>query len=287
MKKLSLFLFLVFCLIGITRAEESQNTTTSKTPAPEDGEYVANEIESSRAQFVGKVIKVKFNRIYYVQKQKTGAGMYTGNLRSWVKLQGDSYTDRTGIQITFPKEGLGFFSKYIFKHGVGYDEWGGLMSSSDRAEVYVKIGKDRKAGDVALGDRYKKDGDDGEYEWSMETDIPDLASQREISVNDVALFPDQLNGKTVELVFYEAERVEQKSTEECSALISSGRGHQYIPITFPSAGKAYFKGIADQDHGAKAATVYATVKISPAGIVTLEAKGRRASGSDDDVTYKW
>jgi hypothetical protein len=284
-KKLGFVLFLIFGLSCITNAQEPQNATASKLPAPEDGEYAANDIGSSRAQFVGKVIKVKFNRIYYVQKQKTGIGMYAGNLRSWVKLQGSTYSDRAGIQIAFPKEGLGFFSKYIFKHGIGYDEWGGLMSSSDRAEVYVKIGEDRKAGDVALGDRYKKD--DGEYEWSTETDIPDLASQREISVNDVALFPDQLNGKTVELVFYEAERVEQKSTEECSALISSGRGHQYIPITFPSAGKAYFKGIADQDHGSKAATVYATVKISPAGIVTLEAKGRRASGSDDDVTYKW
>ena len=273
---------------AVAKKEKGSNepkVAAAKLPPPSDGEYPANEIGSARLELADKIIKVKFNRIYYMVNM--GKGMYAGDLRSWVKLQGDTYTDREGIQIRFPQEGLGFFSKYIFNPGVGYEEWGGLMSSSDRATVYIQVGKTRKAGCVAVGDRYKKNGDEGEYEWSTETQIPDLTSQRKISVNDVWLFSDQLNGKTVELEFYEVGAIEPRTTGKFSASISSGRGHAFLSIDFPPEGKAFFKDILDQNKNPKANTVYAVVTVSPAGVITLEAKGRRASESGGELIYKW
>ncbi len=259
--------------------------TAEKLPLPADGEYIANDMESQQLALAGKIVKIKFNRISYAEKAK--GELYAGNLRSCVKPQGDSYGDVPGVQVRFPKEGVGFFSKFIPKPGIGTEEWIASMIASDRGEVYVQISTNAKAGFLALGDRCEKDGDEAKYGWSADTEVPDLAGQKKVSVSDLALFPEQLNGKVVQLEFYQVKRIKQKTAEEFSAFVSCGSGHAMIPITFPAAASVFFKEIADRQTDPKACSVYAQVTVSPKGLVSLEAKGRRAIGEGVDAAYKW
>lgn len=259
--------------------------TAEKLPPPVTGEYLAGDMESQQFALAGKIVKVKFNRISYVEKEK--GELYEGNLRACVKAQGDSvYYDKPGIQVRFPKEGLGYFLRFFPKPGTGVNDVSALILSDD-GEVYVQISTNAKAGSVALGNRYEEDGDAGEYRWSAATEVPDLAGQRKVSVSDLALFPEQLNGKVAQLEFYEVKRIKQKTAEEYSAFISCGNGHAMIPITFPAAASVFFKEIAGRQTDPKACYVYAQVTVSPKGIVSLEAKGRRVVGEGLDASYKW
>jgi hypothetical protein len=157
----------------------------------------------------------------------------------------------------------------------------------DLGEVYVQIGRNAETASIAVGDRYNQDSDGGKYEWSADAEIPDLIAKDKVSVDDVLLFPNQLNGKTVVLEFYDVEKTPKKPAGESPAYISCGDGHARVQIAFPPEAKAFFKGIADQKNFPKANTVYAVVNIASTGVVTLEAKGRRVSESGGDVIYKW
>ena len=246
-------------------------------------QYLANEIESKQLQLAGKIVKVKFNRIEYVRK--SGDGVYTGILLSFVKPKGSTYYSGPGVVVKFPQEGLGFFKNIMTP--VGVDDFISEMTKPDREEVYIQVGSDARSGSVAVGDQYKKDGDEREYRWSEKTEIPDLANQQKVSVRDAVLFPEQLNGKTVILEFYTVTQIKPKSDAEYNAYISSGRGDASVQITFPAAGLAFFKEIDAQESRAKVYSVYAKVNVSLKGIVTFEAKGRRVSGSGDEIEYRW
>ena len=246
-------------------------------------QYLANEIESKQLQLAGKIVKVKFNRIEYVRK--SGDGVYTGILLSFVKPKGSTYYSGPGVVVKFPQEGLGFFKNIMTP--VGVDDFISEMTKPDREEVYIQVGSDARSGSVAAGDQYKKDGDEREYRWSEKTEIPDLASQQKVSVRDAVIFPEQLNGKTVVIEFYTVTQIKPKSDAEYNAYISSGRGDASVQITFPAAGLAFFKEIDAQESRAKVYSVYAKVNVSLKGIVTFEAKGRRVSGSGDEIEYRW
>ena len=308
MKKLSLFLFLVFCLSCITMAQEPAakkknrkkqdqsaqpaaekekvaDAVAPKLPPPEKGTCIAIEMDEKRSALAGKIVKIKFNRITSLQKIPKGQ-MYVGNLGSSEKSDDITYYDHPGIDVILPKEGLGFLSKFIPKFGSQHDDVSYLIKP-DLGEVYVQVGRNAKEPSIAVGDRYEQDGDEGTYKWSTDTEVPDLTTKDKVSVDDVLLFPEQLNGKTIAMEFYVVGKVPKKSVEESPAYVSCGMGHAYVQIAFPPEGKEFFKTIADQKNFPKANTVYAVVTVSRAGVVTLEAKGRRASGSGDEVTYKW
>lgn len=259
--------------------------TAEKLPPPADGEYAAKEVADKKIQLAGKIIKVKFNRTYYVLKRKDG--LYTGNLRSSEKPResGDYSvtTDSAGEQVVFAQEGLGFFLKSVPESG---REDSSVVQRQDQEEVYVQVGGGTNRS-VAVGNEYKKADDGGEYQWSVKTEIPDLATKPTVSVRDAALFPDQLDGKIVELEFYTAGKIEQKSAEEYITFISGGRGHLPARIKFPAAGLAFFKKIAGQKELNKAKTVYALINVSPKGMVSLEAKGVDVSGAGNDAEYRW
>ncbi len=259
--------------------------TAEKLPPPAGGEYAAREVATARAQLAGKIIKVKFNRTYFVRKLKNG--LYTGNLRSSEKPResGDYSvtTDSAGEQVVFAQEGLGFFLKSVPEPG---HEDSSVMQRQDQEEVYVQVGGGTNRS-VAVGNEYKKADDEGKYQWSVKTEIPDLAAKPKVSASDAVLFPDQLNGKIVGLEFYDAGKIEQKSAEGYSTFISCGRGHLPAPIKFPAAGLAFFKKIAEQKKLNKAYTVYALIDVSPKGMVSLEAKGVEVSGAGNDAEYRW
>ncbi len=171
-----------------------------------------------------------------------------------------------------------------------------MVSEADRGEVYVQVSSNANQDSVAVGDEYITDddeditdGDEGSYQWSVKTEIPDLAAKRTVSVSDVMLFPDQLNGKIVGLEFNAVEKIVQKSAEEYSASISCGRGHPPARIEFPAAGLAFFKEIAnhEEEKNSQSHTVYALITVSPKGIVSLEAKGARVSEEEGDAEYRW
>jgi hypothetical protein len=254
--------------------------TAEKLPPPVTGKYLAGEMMGQKIDLAGKIVKVKFNRISYAEKTK--GDLYEGNLRSRPKEREDKF----GIQVQFPKEGLGYFLKFFPKPGTWLRDASTLILS-DEGEVYVQISTNANAGSVALGDRYEKDGDAGEYRWSVATEVPDLAGQRKVSVTDLALFPEQLDGKVVQLEFYEVGIIKQKTAEEYSTSVSCGRGHAGIPIIFPAAASEFFKEIATQQTAPKERCIYAQVTVSPKGVVFLEAKGRRAVGEGLDASYKW
>lgn len=256
-----------------------------KLPPPRKDVCRASDIESNQANLAGDIIKIKFNRITDIQKLKKGS-LYFGNLSSCEKSDGNIYYDHPGIQVTFPQEGLGYFSKFIPMFGAAQDDVSYLIKP-DLGEVYVRIGRNTEAVSTAAGDRYSQDGDEGKYEWSANTEVPDLNAKDKVTVDDVLLFPDQLNGKTVALEFYDVEKTPKKPVESSPVYISCGRGHAYIETAFPPEGKEFFKGIAEQKNFPRANTVYAVVKVARDGTVSLEAKGRRASGSGDEITYKW
>ncbi|MFA7369397.1 MAG: thioredoxin-like domain-containing protein [Kiritimatiellales bacterium] len=264
---------------------EPKSAVAAKLPPPEKESCLAGGFESNQAGAAGKIIKIKFNRISYIQKLNKGL-MYTGNLGSSEKSDGHIYYNHPGIQVRFPQEGVGFFSKFIPQSGSAQDDVSYLIKP-DLGEVYVQVSRNAETSSMAVGDRYNQDSDGGKYEWSVETEVPDLTAKDKVSVDDVLLFPNQLNGKTVVLEFYDAAKTPKKPAGESPAYISCGGGHARVEIAFPPEGKAFFKGIADQNHFPKANTVYAVVNVSGTGVITLEAKGRRASGSGDDVTYKW
>ncbi len=264
----------IFCFVA----------TAEKLPPPADEEYPAGEIMSQQLQFAGKIIKVKFNRIEHVRK--IGDEAYIGTLRSFVKPKGNEYNSGQGVLIRFAQGGLGLFSKSISRPGSS-DSFG-EMQKPDREGVYVQIGKDAKDISVAVGDQYKKDGEDGEYKWSVDTEIPDLADKRKVSVDEAALFTDQLRGKILEIEFYIVEQLKSNSVEEYTANISSGSGHTGVMITFPVSGLAFFKEIEGKGHSSSIIrSIYAKINVTPSGLVTLEAKGRRTSGAGDEIEYRW
>ena len=255
--------------------------TAEKLPLPAGGEYAAKEIAPERIQLAGKIIKVKFNRTYFVHKLKSG--LYTAELRSSEKPRksGDySVTmDSAGERVFFAQEGLGYFLKSVPESG---RDDSSVMQRQDQDEVYVQVGSGTNRS-VAVGNEYKKSGDEGEYQWSVKTEIPDLATKTKVTVSDAILFPDQLNGKIVRLEFYDAGKIEQKSAEGYSAFISCGRGHLPAPIKFPAAGLKFFKEIAGQKKLNKAYTIYAMINVSLRGMVSLEAKGTQFVAEE----YRW
>jgi|GEM_PF-926874 len=265
-------------------ADEPKNAAASKLPPPEKGRYLAADISNQRVTLAGKIIKVQFNRISYLAKAKKG--QYAGDLRSSVKSEDRTYYDTAGISVLFPPEGLGFFSEFIPKFGTAQNDVSDLIKT-DSGEVYVRVDPNDRSYSVAVGDKYEKDGDESVYKWSSKTEIPDLVAKPKVSIDDVVLFPDQLNSKTVALVFYEVRQVKQKSGREYSALISCGLGHDAVQINFPAEGKAFFDELADKQEFPKECGIYASVAVGPNGVITLQAKGRRVSGSGDDLTYKW
>jgi hypothetical protein len=259
--------------------------TAEKLPPPDDKEYTAKEIAAERIQLAGKIVKVKFNRAYYVLKRKNG--LYAGNLRSSEKPResGDYSvtTDAEGEQVVFAPEGLGVFLKFIAEPGC--DDVS-LVQRQDQGAVYIQVGGGTNRS-VAVGDEYKKTGDEEAYQWSVKTEIPDLAAKSKVSVSDALLFPDQLNGKVVAIEFYDAGKIEQKSAQEYRTFISCGRGHAEAWINFPAAGLAFFKKIAGQEKFNKACTVYARINVSPKGFISLEAKGLRVFGEGNNTEYRW
>lgn len=309
MKKISFVPFLIFCLIGIASAQEPstnrkaiprpvrvatpppakeeilQNPADSKLPPPEKGICLAKEFESEQSALAGRIVKIKFNRITEIQKMRKGP-WYAGTLRSSEKSDGDIYSSSSGIQLGFTQEGLGFFSKFIPMYGSAQDDISCLIKP-DLGEVYVQIGLNEKEPSIAVGDRYRQDGEDGKYEWSEATEVPDLAVKEKVTVDDVLLFPDQLNGKTVVVEFYNVIKSRNKPADQSPVYISCGYGHSSVETSFPPEGKALFKSVEEQNNFPKANRIYATVIVSPAGVLTLEARGRRASGSGDEATYKW
>jgi hypothetical protein len=257
--------------------------TAETLPPPSDKEYQAGGTEGIPSGQSGLVVKVKFNRIYNVFKQKDG--FYTGDMRSSVQPQGDTYSDRTGLKVRFSQDGLGFFSKFIPKLGSTDPIY--LMTLPDRGEVYIQTDGSAKTGYMAVGDQYEKEEEGGGYRWSTETEMPELAQKRKVSVGETVLFPEDVNGKIVEIEFFSANQIKE-SNGAYSAGLSCGLGHVTVQIKFPPEGKPFFQEIVEQGRlNNKAYSVFANVSVSPSGIVSLEAKGRRMSGSGDDAKYRW
>ncbi|MFA6174787.1 MAG: thioredoxin-like domain-containing protein [Kiritimatiellales bacterium] len=264
---------------------EPKSAVAAKLPPPEKESCLAAEFESNQADLAGKIVKIKFNRISYIQKLNKGR-MYTGNLRASEKSDGNIYSSHPGIQVIFPQVGLGCFAKFIPKSGTAQDDVS-ILTAPDLGEIYVRIGLNEKEPSIAVGDRYEKDNDEGQYKWSADTEVPDFLSKDKVTANDVLLFPDQLSGKTVVVEFYNVIKSRNKPAEQSPVYISGGYDHATVQIAFPPEGKEFFKGIADQKNFPRANTVYAVVKVSGTGVITLEAKGRRVSESGGDLIYKW
>ncbi|NOU35931.1 MAG: hypothetical protein HOO88_04085 [Kiritimatiellaceae bacterium] len=198
-----------------------------------------------------------------------------------VAPDGDTYSDRRGQQIRLPVEGLGFFSKFIPKPGTG--DLIAVMTAATRGEVYVLA--DGAKAPLAVGDKYDKDS--GEYRWSAQTEIPEWGQKLKMSVSEIMLYPDQLNGETVEAEFFVAAQVKSLGTGFGSA-ISCGSGHAHVPVTFAAEGKPFFVEIASRGNlNTRICKAYVRVKVDPSGRVSLEALGKRVSGSGDEAEYRW
>lgn len=250
--------------------------TAEKLPPPSETEYEAGGADGLPT---AGIVKVRFNRIYNVAKQKDG--FYFGDIRPMVAPEGDTYSDRGGQKIRFPTEGLGFFIKFIPKPGTG--DLIAVITSSARGEVYVRA--DGAKTPLAVGDKYDKDS--GEYRWSAQTEIPEWGQKLKMSVSDIMLYPDQLNGKIIEAEFYIAAQVRNLSTG-FSTTISCGSGHAYVPVTFAAEGKPFFVEIASRGNlNTRVCKVFVRVKVDSSGRVSLEALGRRTSGSGDSAEYRW
>jgi len=247
-----------------------------KLPPPSETEYDAGGADGLPT---AGIVKVRFNRIYGVAKQKDG--FYYGNIRSMVIPEGDIYSDSPGQTIRFPAEGLGYFSKFIPKPGTA--DFIAIVTSSARGEVYVRAAGAKAP--TAVGDEYDKNS--GEYLWSVKTDIPEWDQKLKMSVTEIMLYPDQLNGKIVEAEFYVAAQI-RNSGAGFGTTISCGSGHAYVPVTFAAEGKPFFMEIAARGNSNTIAyKAFFRVKVDSAGRVSLEALGKRASGSSDSVTYRW
>jgi len=256
-----------------------------KLPPPTDMEFSAKEVLDKKVELAGKIIKVKFNRTYDVQKN--GDVLFTGQLCSRVKPINSTYTDIGGVMVDFPQEGLGFFLQSLSPLGVETEKWIEAMAEEDRWGVYVLVGSGNYRS-VAIGDDYTKDGDEGKYRWSVKTEIPDFSTKHTVSVSDVFLSPNQLNGKIVGLIFYDTWGIRQKSAEEYIASISCGRGHKSAKIKIPVAGYRFFKKLEHVPaRSSKDYIIYALIKVSPAGSFLMEAKGARISGEEDHAEYRW
>ncbi len=249
--------------------------TAEKLPPPSETEYEAGGADGLPT---AGIVKVRFNRICNVAKQKDG--FYSGDLRSMVVPAGNTYSDRGAQQIRFTVEGLGCFLKFIPKPG--NDDLISVMTAVNRGEVYVHA--DGAKTPMAVGDKYDKES--GEYRWSVPTEIPEWGQKLKMSVSEIVYFPDQLNGKIVEAEFYFAAPVKNSGTG-CSTTISCGSGHAYVPVTFAAEGKPFFVEIASRGLNTWVYKVYARVKVDSSGRVSLEALGKRASGSGDSAEYRW
>ncbi len=279
---------LAILLFGVC-VSASPSLKAETLPAPDKDTYSATEVQAERFRFAGKIIKVEFNRLYNVKK--TGEGLYAGNLRSSVNPDSSStYTDACGLQVQFSHKGYYLFSEFIPETGIERvspgPEWLGLMAKSDQGEVYLQIPTNSKLPALALGDKYTKSNepDRGEYKWKKDRQGPVLEDDQEMSASDLFLFPNQVNGKTVEVEFYNTEALQQKTATTCSIYIDCGVGHDSVYVKFPPGGKEFFektikKGGSTQNH------IYATVHVNKRGIVTLDAKGTRFSKSKGE--YRW
>ncbi len=244
---------------------------------------------AERFRFAGKIIEVKFNRLYSVKK--IGEGLYAGNLRSSVDPDTSStYVDASGLQFQFSREGFYHFSEYIPEIGIERvspgPEWLALMNKSDQGEVYLQIPTNASLPILALGDKYTKSDEPngGEYKWKKERPGPVLENEQEMSSSDLFLFSDQLNGKIVEVEFYNTELFEQKTANMCTIYIDCGVGHDSIPVKFSPEGKEFFEDTIKKG-GSHKNCVYATVQVDERGFITLDAKGTRFSRSKGE--YRW
>jgi hypothetical protein len=288
MKPKSIFVMLIAGLLCPLSMSLGKDLLAQTLPPPVEKEFPAGGIMVEQFELAGKIIKVTFNRIYNVSRQKNG--MYEGNLRSSVTPAGN-YSDFAGMQIRFSQEGLGYLFNFFPKPGTSDEESADRIFIPDSGVVYIQVGKDPRAGFVAIGDQYQKEGDEKGYRWSVKTEIPELAVKRAVSVSDVFLFPDQLVGKTVELQFYRAGQITQTAIDKYNISVWSGRGDTPVQIKFSEAGKAFFKEIAarhvEWDGSPDKHRVFVTVELSPNGTVLLIAQGRRIIESDDGTEYRW
>jgi len=278
MKQIQNMKFLVAGVFGLFCFAASAETY----PEPEKRSVVAVDAGQEKADLIGKVVKVEFNRISLIHKVKDG--VYGGDLRSRSKPEesGDweIFSDDPGVVVQFSAEGLGVLSKFIPEVGGGRNDVTPLGNSDD-GKVYVLIG-DRVS--TALGDRY---GGGGEYVWSKKNKMPDLSDAKKVSVTDLLLYPEQLSGKTFELEFYYAEDLKKGSP--CTVLVSSALfGHRGVSVDFPPDGMEFFQEAVDQDDAIlRARTVFATVDVSSSGKISVKALGRRQQGKGEDAVYKW
>ncbi|HNX52981.1 MAG TPA: hypothetical protein PKI68_04485 [Pontiellaceae bacterium] len=279
------------CWMGLISGIFILNAMAETLSPPEKKEYSTGEILEEQFALAGKIIKVRFNRIYYVSKQPNG--MYTGNLRSMVTLSGNYYSDPAGIQIRFPQEGFGYISKFLPKPGVSYEEEENRVYESDSGTLYVQVSNEARPGFVAIGDQYRREDDqeEEEYRWSVKTEPPDLSDRHTVSVSDVWLFPEYLNGRTVELQFRSIGQITQTAVNEYRVSVSDGRGCLSVPLIVPPAGRAFFKEIElsqrELEGSYQVSRVYVSVTINANGTTVLTAQGRRMSGSGDSAEYRW
>lgn len=256
-------------------------------PEPEKKSIVAVDMAAEKEALLGKVVKVQFNRISSIQKVKDG--VYAGDLRSQSKPELRSniygefnhYSDKPGVWVQFPTDGLGVLSKFVPNVGGGINDIT-PYTNVDSGSVYVLVG-DKVS--LALGDRYKGDG---EYAWSKKTKIPELSDAKKVSVTDLLLYPEQLNGRVIELDFYYADGL-KKGTTNCAVTVSSSDdGHQPISIDFPADGLGFFEEAVNQDKKIlKARTVFAAVEVSSSGKISVKALGTRRQGKGAEAEYKW
>ncbi|MCU0858285.1 MAG: hypothetical protein MUC65_07775 [Pontiellaceae bacterium] len=252
-------------------------------PEPEKDKYAAPDLLKEKGLLTGKVIEVKFNRIAQIRRVKDG--LYAGNLRSREMPEKSRdlkfFPDNPGLDVNFPAEGLGLFSKFIPILGAGINNT--ALGNDDSGAVYVLIGDQTS---VALGDRYNGNG---EYAWSKKAKIPDLTEANKISVTDVLLYPEQLTGQIIELQFYYVREL-SKGVSTCTVSVRDGYGDSYsrLLIDFPPEGVEFFEEAEKQDAGVLVARkVFAAVELASPGSVSVKALGKRRQLKGDDAVYKW
>jgi hypothetical protein len=185
--------------------------------------------------------------------------------------------DDSGIPVQFSTNSLGVLSKFITKY---------FIFAGDNGSVYVLIGNSES---IALGDRYTSDG---EYVWSGKAKIPDMADARSVSVVDLWLYSDQLNGKTMELEFYNVFNLRKGSPDSMVTVLDSwDESGCRVDVEFSQEGIGFFEEFdsetLDRSKTERACKVYVTVGVSSSGDVSVRAVGRRRKGKGDDATYTW
>lgn len=275
--------------IGLLSGLLVLNALAETLPPPEKKEYASSEILDEQFALAGKIIKVRFNRIYYASRQADG--LYAGNLRSRVTPADGYYADPEGIPLRFPRDGFGSLSRFFPRPGVSYDEEASRIYATDSGTLYVQVSKDARPRFMAVGDQYRRDGDAGEYRWSVKTELPNLSDRHTVSVSDIWLFPEQLDGRIVELQFQRMGQITQIATNEYRVSVSGGRGCASVPLKVPPAGRAFFKEVElrqrDQEGSYSDNRVYVSVTLTANGTTELEAQGRRISGSGENAEYRW